>query len=239
IHQFMFVTGRHKRAVEDHFDDAPELEGALLAASKQAALDQIQHIRELGEFAYVRQRKPLGLGHAVLSARAWIGNEPFAVLLADDLILGASVSATAQLLEVYQQTGCSVVGLMEVPESEVVHYGIAEVRQDDGRLRIINLVEKPAPDEAPSRYAVIGRYVLTPDVLALLADTPPGRGGEIQLTDALAMLARTQPVYGVLIEGERFDVGTPAGFLLANAVLALRDPRYRPLLEPRLRRELE
>ncbi|RME85106.1 MAG: UTP--glucose-1-phosphate uridylyltransferase, partial [Zetaproteobacteria bacterium] len=119
IHAFLFITGRHKRAVEDHFDDAPELEAALISAGKRTAQEAIEQIKALGEFAYVRQRKPLGLGHAVLAARAWIGNEPFAVLLADDLILGASVSATAQLLEVYRQTGCSVVGLMEVPESEV------------------------------------------------------------------------------------------------------------------------
>ncbi len=223
---FVIVTGRGKRAIEDHFDASAELEAALRAAGKEKLLEEVQRVSELGRFAYVRQKRPRGLGDAVLCAADWVGEEPFAVMLADELILHEP-PALAQLLHVHEITGgASVIGLARVPKEEIGRYGVAAVKQENGLLRITGLVEKPAPGEAPSDLAVIGRYVLAPRVFALLAKTPPGRAGEVQLTDALDQLAREEPVYGVLVEGERFDVGTPEGFLAANLALGLRDPRY-------------
>jgi len=236
---FIVITGRHKRAIEDHFDSAAELEQALRAAGKQALYEEVQRTLNFGEFAFVRQKRPLGLGHAVLCAADWVGDEPFAVSLADELILN-DPPALAQLLAVHEATkGAPVIGLVEVPEEEVSRYGIAKVREENGHWRIERLVEKPSPEEAPSNLAIVGRYLLVPRIFELLAQTAPGRGGEIQLTDALDRLAQEMPVYGVRIEGERFDVGTPEGFLMANLTLGLRDPRYRETLRAAIERLLQ
>jgi len=222
----IMVTGRGKRAIEDHFDISAELEANLKKAGKSALYKEVSRVARMAEVIYVRQKEALGLGHAVLRADHWINDEPFAVSLADELIVGAK-PAMQQLREVYEQTGHSVLGLMQVPEDQVSKYGIVDyVAEEGGLLRLTDMVEKPSPKDAPSRLAIVGRYVFTPRLMELLRDVKPGKGNEIQLTDAIALLAKEEPVYGVLLDGERFDAGNPAGFLVANAVLGMNHDIY-------------
>jgi UTP--glucose-1-phosphate uridylyltransferase len=226
MQQIIMITGRGKRAIEDHFDISAELEANLKLAGKEKLYQKVSHVARMAEVIYVRQKEALGLGHAVLCARHWITDEPFGVSLADELIIG-DIPAMQQLREVYEQTGHSVIGLIQVPADQVSKYGIVAYQaEDDGLLRLTDMVEKPQPEEAPSHMAMIGRYIFTPRLMALLRDVKPGKGGEIQLTDAISILAKEETVYGVLLEGQRFDAGNPAGFLQANAVLGLQHEEY-------------
>jgi len=217
--KIIMVTGRGKRAIEDHFDISAELEANLKKAGKDRLYQKVSHIARMAEVVYVRQKQPLGLGHAVACATHWIGDESFGVALADELIV-AEIPAMQQLRQVYEKTGSSVIGLMQVPPHLVSRYGIVKASEEkNGLLQLQDMVEKPKADEAPSDLAIIGRYIFTPRLLELLANTRPGKQGEIQLTDAVAQLAKEEPVYGVIIKGKRFDAGNPLGFLMANVEL--------------------
>ena len=217
IEQMIFVTGRNKRAIEDHFDRAPELEQQLDASRKHDLLAALMSATPQGvNFVFVRQPEPLGLGHAVLCAQPVVGDEPFAVILADDLI-DASPSVTAQLVETYARHGTSVLGVEDVPLAETSKYGIvASDKLTDNEERVTGMVEKPAPEEAPSTLAVVGRYVLRPEIFDELARTERGRGGEIQLTDAIARRVRAGEVMARRFKGIRYDCGSIHGFLAAN-----------------------
>ncbi len=225
LNQIVMVTGRGKRAIEDHFDISAELESNLRQAGKEALYAQVSSIAHLADFAYVRQRQALGLGHAVFCAAGWVGNECFGVALADELIV-AREPAMRQLCRVHEQTGASVIGLQQVPAEEISRYGVVDTVEENGLLRLKHMVEKPRPDEAPSNLASIGRYIFTPRLMGLLQEAESSVDGEIQLTDAIARLAAEEPVYGVIIEGERFDAGNPLGFLMANIALGLNHPDY-------------
>jgi UTP--glucose-1-phosphate uridylyltransferase len=222
IEEVIFVTGRGKAAIEDHFDISWELEETLKARGKtgvQADLKQIA--RQPGAIAYVRQQEPLGLGHAVWCARNLVGDEPFAVILADDLVL-APTPCLRQLIEVHDRVGGNVVAVEDVPRDQTDRYGILDVVEDDGRVaRASGLVEKPVPAEAPSTLSIIGRYVLQPEVMAELSRHDKGAGGEIQLTDAMAKTLDRVPFHGLRFGGRRFDCGSKEGFLEANIAFAL------------------
>jgi len=238
MEQIIMITGRGKRAIEDHFDISAELEANLKSAGKKKLYKKVSYVSRMAEVIYVRQKQPLGLGHAVLCARHWVADEPFGVSLADELIIHKK-PAMQQLREVYEQTGCSVVGLMQVPEDQVFKYGIVDYQTEgNGLLRLRDMVEKPSTDEAPSHMAVVGRYIFTPRLMELLREVKPGHGGEIQLTDAIAALTKEEPVYGVLLEGQRFDAGNPEGFLQANAVLGLQHEQYGDALRQVLTKHL-
>jgi len=222
IEQFIFVTGRGKNAIEDHFDVPYELFQTLRERGKTDALDAVRRdMPEPGQIAYTRQMEPLGLGHAVWCARDLIGDEPFAVLLADDLIQ-SETPCVKQLIDVHAQKGGSVVAVMDVPREHTARYGILDVGEDDGRLASVKgLVEKPDPATAPSTLSIIGRYILQPDIFKRLAAQKPGAGNEIQLTDAMAELIADHPFHGLRFEGRRFDCGDKVGFLEANVAFAL------------------
>jgi UTP--glucose-1-phosphate uridylyltransferase len=223
ITDLVFVTGRHKRAIEDHFDSTPELEAELLAKSKHALLDLLRGILPAGvNCVYIRQPAALGLGHAVLCAEPAVGNAPFAVLLADDF-LDAEVSVTKQLVQQFELRGGSVIGVQDVPRSETDKYGIVSATPIDERsARIDRIVEKPAPSTAPSTLGVVGRYVLEPAIFDQLRQIGQGAGGEIQLTDGIAQLLQSRPVFAHRYEGRRFDCGSKLGFWEANMLLGLR-----------------
>jgi len=217
IEQMIFVTGRNKRAIEDHFDRTPELEQQLQASAKHELYDLLMSATPKGvSFIYVRQPEPLGLGHAVLCAESVVGDEPFAVILADDLI-DANPGVTAQLVDSYQRTGASVLAVENVPLEDTEKYGIVAAEAMNPREeRVTRIVEKPKPEEAPSTLAVVGRYVLRPEIFTELAMTPRGRGGEIQLTDAIERRVARGEVIARRFEGRRYDCGSKAGFLEAN-----------------------
>jgi UTP--glucose-1-phosphate uridylyltransferase len=225
IDQVIIVTSSQKRAIEDHFDHSYELEHLL---EEKGDIDMLRRVRQIGDMvqiAYVRQKEQLGLGHAVLMAKELVGHEPFAVILSDDVVVGDR-PCIGQLVEAYRQTHSSVVAVMEVPREETNRYGVIDpdpnAQTDDERLyKIRGVVEKPAPDEAPSNLAIIGRYVLTPKIFEKLEQTPRGAGGEIQLTDAIEALMTEQDVYAYAFEGRRFDAGTTMGWLKASVELAL------------------
>ena len=236
--QIIMITGRGKRAIEDHFDISTELEANLKSAGKSKLYKEVSRVARMAEVIYVRQKEALGLGHAVLCARHWIGDEAFGVSLADELIINDK-PAMQQLAEVYQRTGHSVIGLIQVPEDQVSKYGIVAYQSDeDGLLRLTDMVEKPAVEDAPSRMAIVGRYIFTPRLMEILRDVQPGAGGEIQLTDAIALLAKEEPVHGVLLEGQRFDAGHPEGFLVANTLLGLQHEEYGDALRKALKAHL-
>ena len=221
IRQIIFVTGRHKRAIEDHFDRNLELERALEEKGKEELLKIVREISELADFIYIRQKEPLGLGHAILTAEPAVGNEPFAVFLGDDVMV-SEPPAIKQLMEVFERYKCSVLGLEEVPQEEVSKYGIAGGKEiDRGVIKVEELVEKPSPEEAPGNLAIAGRYILTPEIFEMLRNTKPGKGGEIQLTDAIAKLMEREVVYGRIMEGKRYDTGSKLGFLEATVDFAL------------------
>ena len=219
IEQFIFVTGRNKTAIEDHFDHSIELEAVLIEKDKANALELVRRmLREPGSVSYVRQQEPAGLGHAVWCARHLVGREPVAVLLADDLILGAP--AMAEMTSAY--TGGNMVALMDVPASDTGAYGIITPGSKQGNLtEITGIVEKPSPDKAPSSKAVVGRYILEPKIFDELGKGRRGAGGEIQLTDALAARIGHAPFHGLNFSGERFDCGSKIGFLKANIAFGL------------------
>jgi len=235
--EVIMVTGRGKRAIEDHFDISTELESNLNETGKHALYEKVSSVSRMANVSYIRQKQALGLGHAVLCAAPWVGDECFGVSLADELIV-ADVPAMQQLRDVHEQTGASVIALARVPETEVSRYGMVSAVDEGGLLRLNDMVEKPAVGEAPSDLAMIGRYIFTPRLLALLESTERGAGGEIQLTDAIAHLAHEEPVYGVLIEGERFDAGNPLGFLTANTILGLRHPEFGDALRAIIKKNL-
>jgi len=225
ISQIIIVTGRGKRAIEDHFDASFELEYYLNDRKKVDELAQIKTISELAEVCYVRQKEPLGLGHAILCARALVGDETFAVFLGDDIIGGAPTPCMRQLLDAYEKYDGPVIAVERVPRERIHQYGVIAGTPKGGNVwEISDLVEKPRAEEAPSDLAIIGRYVLTPDVFALLAGTAADSRGEIQLTDALRALRRQRPMYAVEFEGKRYDTGDKLGFLKATVEFALARP---------------
>jgi UTP--glucose-1-phosphate uridylyltransferase len=225
ITDMIFITGRHKRAIEDHFDTAYEIESDLQAKGKRALLEVVQGVLPPGcRCIYTRQPEPLGLGHAVLCARPVVGNEPFAVLLADDLI-DAQPSVTAQMARHFAAEGCSILGVMEVPRAQTASYGIVSTERPGAELSPIRaMVEKPKPEQAPSTLAVVGRYVLTPRIFDMLAAVQPGSGGEIQLTDGIAALLHEERVMAYRFSGRRFDCGSKLGYLQATVELGLKHP---------------
>jgi UTP--glucose-1-phosphate uridylyltransferase len=222
IEDILIITGRNKRAIEDHFDRSIELEIMLKEKNKDDELQKIMQISELANIFYIRQKEPLGLGHAVLCARQFIGNEPFAVLLGDDVV-HAQVPCIGQMAEIYNQKGQTVLGVQQVGWDKVHKYGIVDAGGENGPLvRVKQLTEKPGREEARSDLAVLGRYIIDPEIFAILEATDPGSGGEIQLTDALNVLASRQPVWAYTFEGRRYDVGDRLGFLEATIEYALR-----------------
>jgi len=229
ITDVVVVNGRGKGAIEDHFDHAFELERTLRDRGKTADADAVQKISEMVRIISVRQKAPLGLGHAVLTAREAIGDEPFAVLLGDDLVDDDDDPAIGQLARVYEQTGAGAIMVMEVEPGREHLYGIVAGERDaTGHLRIREMIEKPKPGTAPTRLAIVGRYVLPPAVWSMLAATKPGVGGEIQLTDALRRLAQSPAgLYGVTVRGVRHDAGDKLGYLRANLAYALKRPELR------------
>ena len=224
ITEIIIVTGRSKRAIEDHFDTAVELELLLKRNGKAQLWQELQRLTRLANICYVRQPRPKGLGDAILCAEPFIGNQPFAVLLGDDVI-AAPVPAMAQLIKVYEKFHRSVVAVQPVPTSELRRYGVIKGREVSKNLyHVSTMVEKPSPREAPSRLGVVGRYVLTPSIFSWLRQLTPGHGGEIQLTDALRQCAMTEGLYGCLLVGQRYDAGDKLGFLKATVELGLAHP---------------
>ena len=222
IDQILLVTGRGKNAIEDHFDVSFELEALLSERGKEALLAEVQEISQMIEVAYVRQKQALGLGHAILQAKELVGGEPFAVLLADDVI-DAPRPALRQMIDVFERRGNPVLALCEVPRRDTAMYGIVSGESLGDRLfSVSGMVEKPRPEDAPSNNAIIGRYILTPDIFAVLEDTAPDQRGEIQITDALKTLLGRRPIDGYAFEGTRYDAGDKLGFLKATVELALK-----------------
>lgn len=239
VEEIIFVTSRSKRSIEDHFDSFPELESVLERKGKGKELAELRALQEMATYTSVRQPEPLGLGHAVLCAKELVGDEPFIVMLGD-ILIPPETPCLPRLIEVYERYGGSVLSLVPLPPEVVPTYGIAAVEElPDGTLKINHLVEKPAPEEAPSDLGVYGRYILTPDIFALLEQTPPGKGGEIQVTDAIEMQARAGKCYGVRFTGERLDTGTPLGLLTTSISFALKRPDLAPGLRDYMRQALE
>ena len=228
IENIIIVTGRGKNAIEDHFDSAPELERFLEEKGKKEQAEQVREISNMVHFSYTRQKEPLGLGHAVLTARELVGDEPFAVLLGD-VIIPDPRPATLQLMEVYEATGIGAIAVEEVPREKTDLYGVVDGEPASlppwgaRLLRVRNLVEKPRPAEAPSNLGITGRYVLPPEAFDCLERTRPGRGGEIQLTDALRVLAQEKGLWAYIYEGKSYDAGDKLGFLKATVEMALRN----------------
>jgi UTP--glucose-1-phosphate uridylyltransferase len=221
LEQVIIVTSTGKRAVEDHFDRSPELEQALEAKGDVARLAEMRRISDLAHIVYVRQKEQLGIGHAVLTAREVVGREPFVLFLPDDVIV-SEVPAARQLINVFEAQGGNVLALEEVAPEEVPNYGVVEGESiGEGLWRVRGLVEKPSLADAPSNLAVVGRYVLTPEIFDALEETAPGKGGEIQITDGLANLLKRQSMFGYRFEGRRYDTGRPLGLLKASIEIAL------------------
>jgi UTP--glucose-1-phosphate uridylyltransferase len=225
ITEMVFVTGRNKRAIEDHFDKAYELETELERKGKDVLLDQVRSVLPEGvRCIYIRQAEPLGLGHAVLCAQPIVGHEPFAVILADDL-MDSQPPAMARMAQAFARDGSSLLGVEEVPKDQTQSYGIVTIDKMQGDLaRIHSIVEKPRPADAPSNLGVIGRYVLTPRIFDMLSEVRPGTGGEIQLTDAISALLAHERVFAVRLPGKRYDCGSKLGYLQASVELGLRHP---------------
>lgn len=223
ITEILIVTSSTKRAIEDHFDRSPELEANLAEHNKDELLQLVQEIADI-DIHFIRQKEAKGLGHAILCAKAFVGSEPFAVLLGDDVVCNDDYPCLKQLIDVYAAVGGSVLGCQTVPQEKVSAYGIVDsVRTDKERIfRVKDMVEKPAVNEAPSRLAVLGRYIITPEIFTILENTAPGRGGEIQLTDALKVLAQRQAMYAYDFVGRRYDVGDKQGYLEAMVEYAMR-----------------
>ena len=224
VEDIIVVTGRNKRSIEDHFDRSIELEWELERKDKMEMLQMVKAIPEIANIHFIRQKQPLGLGHAVLTASHFIGDEPFAVLLGDDVVVSKK-PVLQQMVEVFNEYKTSILGVQEVPEEVVHKYGIVDCKHiDEGIYKVKDLVEKPAAEVAPSRIAILGRYILTPTIFSYLETQEPGAGGEIQLTDGLKRLAKSEAMYAYIFKGHRYDVGTKLGFLQANIEFALRSP---------------
>ena len=238
IEQILFVTGRGKRTIEDHFDISVELEAHLYNKGKDEELSRVREIAEMVDIFYVRQRQAMGLGHAILCAKDFIGNEPFAVLLGDDIV-DSEQPCLGQLIDVFNAQNGSVLALEQVPMENISSYGCVEATPLGERtFQVTNMVEKPPRDEAPSDMAIIGRYVLTPGIFKILETQKPGKGGEIQLTDAILTLSKQEKVYGCLFEGLRHDCGDKLGFLKATVDMALKRDEFRVEFEAYLRQRL-
>lgn len=221
IEEILIVTGRNKRAIEDHFDRSVELELELARKNNNGLLKQVQDISNLVDIYYIRQKEAKGLGHAIYCARTFVGNEPFAVLLGDDVV-SAQVPCLRQLMDVFEDYSKTVLGVQKVNPEEVNKYGIIGYDEISERLyKVKNLVEKPSKENAPSNVAILGRYIITPEIFDILRETEPGSGGEIQLTDALRTLGKNQPMYAYNFEGKRYDIGSKLGFLQATVEFAL------------------
>lgn len=230
IEDIIIVTGKHKRAIEDHFDNQKELEMILEEKGKTDLLEKVNYSTELANIFYVRQKEQKGLGHAIYSARQFIGNEPFAVLLGDDIVESIQ-PAIKQLMDTYEETGKSVIGVQEVNENDTHRYGIIDPLGKNGRQYEVNqFVEKPKQGTAPSNLAIMGRYVLTPDIFEYLANQGKGAGGEIQLTDAIERMNKESQVYAYDFEGERYDVGEKLGFVKTTIEFALKDQEMKEAL---------
>lgn len=239
IEDIIIVTGRNKRAIEDHFDKSVELEMLLERTGKHDMLQVVESISNLVDIHYVRQKEPLGLGHAVLCAKKFIGNEPFAVLLGDDII-DSEVPALKQMIDQYNRVQSSVLGVKDVSRSEVHKYGIVDYDGQNGELFAVKgLVEKPPVEKAPSTQAIIGRYILTPAIFEMLEEVQPDAKGEIQLTEAIDRLLSKESIYSYVIKGTRYDVGDKFGFLQASIDFALKRPDLKDKLEQYLREKLQ
>jgi UTP--glucose-1-phosphate uridylyltransferase len=238
IEHILFVTGRGKRALEDYFDISFELEALLQEKGKDKAFKEIRDIADMVKIYYVRQKQALGLGHAILCAKEFVGDEPFAVLLGDDIIDGEK-PCLAQLLDVYRKYRGTVLALEEVPMENISSYGCVKANQlSDQVFEVLDMVEKPKREEAPSNLAIIGRYVLTPDIFPILEKQKPGKGGEIQLTDAIRKLLQDEAVYGCRFEGVRHDCGDKLGFLKATVDMALKREEFNTDFKTFLRQRL-
>ena len=217
----IIITGRGKRAIEDHFDKSYELEHKLRESGNSDALAEVQRIASMADIFYIRQKEQLGLGHAILCAKKHVGNEPFAVMLGDDIVVNER-PCIGQLVEAFDQVDASVVGVEQVPKSRIHRYGVIKgKRSRDDLYKIEDLVEKPSPEEAPSDLAIIGRYVFKPEIFAFLERTGPGKGGEIQLTDAMRLMCRKSALYGLKFKGRRFDIGSKADWVKATIALSM------------------
>ena len=236
IQDIIIVTGRNKRSIEDHFDRSIELELELERGAKLEMLDMVKEISEMANIHYIRQKEPRGLGHAILAARHFIGDEPFAVLLGDDVVVSKQ-PCLGQMLDVFREYQTSILGVQTVAREVVDKYGIIAGKQvDDRDYKVTDMVEKPSLEEAPSNVAVLGRYIITPEIFRFLETQDAGRGGEIQLTDALKRLAKEQAMYAYDFKGHRYDVGTKAGFIQANIEFALRTDELREEMKDYLKR---
>lgn len=223
IEDIIIISGRGKRSIEDHFDQSYELEDVLLKKNKQMLFEEVQKISSLANIHYIRQKEPKGLGHAINCARSFVGNEPFAVLLGDDIIKSTK-PCLKQLIEVFNRYHSSIIAVHQVLEDEVSNYGIIKSKGseiDENVFNVETLVEKPKKEDAPSRYAIMGRYVLRPEIFDILEKLPPDSGGEIQLTDAIKIMNQTQAVYAYQFHGQRYDIGNKVGFIRATIDFAL------------------
>lgn len=227
IEEILIITGRNKKSIEDHFDKSVELELELEAKGKYELLEEVRKISDLVNIHYIRQKEPRGLGHAILCAKSFIGDEPFAVMLGDDIV-ESEKPCLKQMMEIYAQYKTTILGVQEISIHEVDKYGIVDgFRIEESVYKVKGLVEKPSIDEAPSNIAILGRYVITPAIFEILEHTEPGKGGEIQLTDALKVLAQREAMYAYTFEGRRYDVGDKLGFLQATVDMALHRPDLR------------
>lgn len=227
IEQIIVVTAMGKRAIEDHFDRSVELERVLEHRGEIQLLREVQRLSNLVDICYTRQKEQLGLGHAVLTAANVVGSEPFALLLPDDIIQ-ARVPVLKQMISIYEEVGSTIVAVQKVARQEVHKYGIVKAEKERKNLyKVLGLVEKPTPEEAPSDMGIVGRYILTPEILDILSHTVPDSGGEIQLTNGLNSLLEKEPIYAYLFEGTRYDAGTPMGLLKATVEIALNHPSYK------------
>lgn len=230
ITDILIITSRGKTTVEDHFDRAPELEARLLASGKQSVYDDIVRISKLANITYIRQKETKGLGHAVLCAKTFVGDEPFAVLYGDDVIIGGEKPACQELCEAYEQYGLAVAGIKQVPMDQISKYcslKVEEMEEEKGLLKVSDMVEKPMPTQVMSNYSILGRVVLPPEIFPILEKTLPGANGEIQLTDAMKVLAQSEGMIGCQYSGERYDMGNKFGILQAIVQVALEHPEVK------------
>ncbi len=239
IEEVILVISRSKRSIEDHFDIFPELEHVLERKGKRKELEELRHVQTMAKYVSVRQSEPLGLGHAILCAKELVGDEPFLVMLGDELV-AAETPCFPHMMELYEQYGGSVLSLFTSPREQISSYGIVSIQElDHDVVKVKHLVEKPRIEEAPSDLAVAGRYLLTPDIFEKLEHTPPSRRGEIEITDALDMQAQEGHCYGLRFAGERYDTGNPLGLLTTNIAYALKRPDIAPALREYMRQALE
>ena len=239
VEEIIFVTSRSKRSIEDHFDVFPEMEQALEKKGKRKELEELRRVQSMATYTSVRQPEPKGLGHAVLCAKELVGDEPFIVMLGDDLV-APETPCLPRMMEIYEQHGGSVLSLFQSPPEQISSFGIVSIEElSAGVVKVMHLVEKPPLEEAPSDLAVAGRYILTPDIFTLLENTSPGAGGEIQITDAIEMQARAGNCYGLRFAGMRYDTGTPLSLLTTAISYALKRPNMAPQLREFMREALK